>query len=214
MFRVALYLNIADYVQTARAEMPLCLTLDGFKHRSKSTSPTAANLPSCLPTARNDTRTTPTAMRTTRKTSCYPPLATLRLPNPAQRPQSPLPLPRSWTRASTTRTLAFEAHSPASIHRRSRLDRVLHARWGPRGEAEAPGHIRVKVGGSSQSKGLWSRLVIRELSTVFHVISICRYSKEHKYRPAASPIITETLRDGRIRLRGAIPPTATPTPRW
>ena len=45
-----------------------------------------------------------------------------------------------------------------------------------------------------------------------HVIAFCRYSKEHKYRPAASPIITETLKDGRIRLRGAIPPTATPTP--
>jgi hypothetical protein len=32
---------------------------------------------------------------------------------------------------------------------------------------------------------------------------ISRYSDEHKYRPAASPVITETLRDGRIRLRGA-----------
>jgi hypothetical protein len=30
-----------------------------------------------------------------------------------------------------------------------------------------------------------------------------RYSDEHKYRPAASPVITETLKDGRIRLRGA-----------
>lgn len=44
-----------------------------------------------------------------------------------------------------------------------------------------------------------------------------RYSKEFKYRPAASPIITETLKDGRIRLRGAAPttlvtPTPTPTP--
>ncbi|KAJ8463463.1 hypothetical protein ONZ45_g17572 [Pleurotus djamor] len=36
-----------------------------------------------------------------------------------------------------------------------------------------------------------------------------RYSKEFKYRPAASPIITETLKDGRIRLRGTYP---TPTP--
>lgn len=32
-----------------------------------------------------------------------------------------------------------------------------------------------------------------------------RYSDEHKYRPAASPVITETLADGRIRLRGANP---------
>jgi hypothetical protein len=38
-----------------------------------------------------------------------------------------------------------------------------------------------------------------------------RYSKEFKFRPAASPIITETLKDGRIRLRGALPePTQAP----
>ncbi|KAF8481460.1 hypothetical protein JB92DRAFT_2800349 [Gautieria morchelliformis] len=35
------------------------------------------------------------------------------------------------------------------------------------------------------------------------IIHADRYSREHKYRPAASPIITETLKDGRIRLRGA-----------
>lgn len=34
-------------------------------------------------------------------------------------------------------------------------------------------------------------------------LTIHRYSDEHKYRPAASPVITETLADGRIRLRGA-----------
>jgi len=49
------------------------------------------------------------------------------------------------------------------------------------------------------------------------VIYASRYSKEFKYRPAASPIITETLKDGRIRIRGAAPttlvtPTPTPTP--
>ncbi|KAF9068667.1 hypothetical protein BDP27DRAFT_1448196 [Rhodocollybia butyracea] len=38
-----------------------------------------------------------------------------------------------------------------------------------------------------------------------------RYSAEHKFRPAASPIITETLKDGRLRIRGA-GPTGTPTP--
>lgn len=32
-----------------------------------------------------------------------------------------------------------------------------------------------------------------------------RYSDEFKFRPAASPVITETLKDGRIRLRGASP---------
>lgn len=31
----------------------------------------------------------------------------------------------------------------------------------------------------------------------------CRYSEEFKYRPAASPVITETLKDGRLRIRGA-----------
>ncbi|KAF8198498.1 hypothetical protein BJ912DRAFT_951587 [Pholiota molesta] len=45
------------------------------------------------------------------------------------------------------------------------------------------------------------------------IIHASRYSKEHKFRPAASPIITETLKDGRIRLRGALQtPTAVPTP--
>ncbi|KAI0268700.1 hypothetical protein BC834DRAFT_820923 [Gloeopeniophorella convolvens] len=32
-----------------------------------------------------------------------------------------------------------------------------------------------------------------------------RYSAQHKYRPAASPIITERLKDGRMRVRGAAP---------
>ena len=43
-----------------------------------------------------------------------------------------------------------------------------------------------------------------------------RYSKEHKFRPAASPIVTHTLKDGRIRIHGAGPtasPTAAPTPK-
>ncbi|TRM70523.1 hypothetical protein BD626DRAFT_564146 [Schizophyllum amplum] len=50
------------------------------------------------------------------------------------------------------------------------------------------------------------------------IIYASRYSEEYKYRPAASPIITETLRDGRLRVRGAAPTTsikpttATPTP--
>ncbi|KIM37985.1 hypothetical protein M413DRAFT_448032 [Hebeloma cylindrosporum] len=45
------------------------------------------------------------------------------------------------------------------------------------------------------------------------IIHASRYSKDYKFRPAASPIITETLKDGRLRLRGALPtPTATTTP--
>ncbi|KAK2467204.1 hypothetical protein APHAL10511_000753 [Amanita phalloides] len=50
------------------------------------------------------------------------------------------------------------------------------------------------------------------------VIYATRYSKEHRFRPAASPIVTETLRDGRVRIRGAqatmsVPPKPTPTPK-
>ncbi|KAG6838073.1 hypothetical protein C0991_002013 [Blastosporella zonata] len=43
------------------------------------------------------------------------------------------------------------------------------------------------------------------------VVYANRYSKEHRFRPAASPVITETLKDGRMRVRGA-QPTATPEP--
>jgi hypothetical protein len=32
-----------------------------------------------------------------------------------------------------------------------------------------------------------------------------RYSNEHKFRPAASPIIKEKLKNGKVRLRGANP---------
>ena len=40
------------------------------------------------------------------------------------------------------------------------------------------------------------------------MLTFCgRYSKEHKFRPAASPIITHTLKDGRIKIHGAGPTT-------
>ncbi|PPR03370.1 hypothetical protein CVT24_012495 [Panaeolus cyanescens] len=59
----------------------------------------------------------------------------------------------------------------------------------------------------------WLGLVLRgnllQAKKKPQIIYASRYSKEHKFRPAASPIITETLKDGRIRLRGAVP---TPTP--
>jgi len=42
---------------------------------------------------------------------------------------------------------------------------------------------------------------------VHNLTVFLRYSKEFKYRPAASPIITERLKDGVIRLRGAYPST-------
>ncbi|KAK7007601.1 hypothetical protein R3P38DRAFT_3028202, partial [Favolaschia claudopus] len=44
------------------------------------------------------------------------------------------------------------------------------------------------------------------------VVYANRYSKEFKFRPAASPIITETLKDGRLRVRGGAPTTAVPKP--
>jgi hypothetical protein len=50
---------------------------------------------------------------------------------------------------------------------------------------------------------------------VMNTVADCSesYSKEYKFRPAASPIVTETLIDGRLKLRGALQtPTATPTP--
>ncbi|TCD63947.1 hypothetical protein EIP91_004757 [Steccherinum ochraceum] len=37
------------------------------------------------------------------------------------------------------------------------------------------------------------------------VVHAQRYSKEYKFRPAASPIVTERLKDGRVRVRGAHP---------
>ncbi|KIR51457.1 hypothetical protein I315_06156 [Cryptococcus gattii Ru294] len=43
----------------------------------------------------------------------------------------------------------------------------------------------------------------RGMSKKPQVIYASRYSEEFKYRPAASPVITETLPDGRIRIRGA-----------
>jgi len=51
------------------------------------------------------------------------------------------------------------------------------------------------------------RCVHREISLfVFRIHFLyLRYSKEHKYRPAASPIIYEKLKDGRTRVRGAAP---------
>ncbi|TFK63295.1 hypothetical protein BDN72DRAFT_776026 [Pluteus cervinus] len=61
---------------------------------------------------------------------------------------------------------------------------------------------------------LWSfALTLKHREKKPEIIYASRYSKEHKFRPAASPIITETLKDGRIRIRGSGPtPTATPKP--
>ncbi|KAF7789773.1 hypothetical protein EIP86_000719 [Pleurotus ostreatoroseus] len=37
------------------------------------------------------------------------------------------------------------------------------------------------------------------------VVHARRYSQEYKFRPAASPIVTETLANGKVRVRGAVP---------
>ncbi|KAH9847840.1 hypothetical protein C2E23DRAFT_740956 [Lenzites betulinus] len=50
--------------------------------------------------------------------------------------------------------------------------------------------------------GIKLRASVAETPKVIHA---SRYSKEHKFRPAASPIITERLKDGRTRVRGAAP---------
>ncbi|KAJ7064041.1 hypothetical protein C8F01DRAFT_1367463 [Mycena amicta] len=44
------------------------------------------------------------------------------------------------------------------------------------------------------------------------VVYANRYSNDFKFRPAASPVITETLKDGRTRVRGAAPTASKPPP--
>jgi hypothetical protein len=41
-----------------------------------------------------------------------------------------------------------------------------------------------------------------------HANRLSSYSREHKFRPAASPVITESLSNGKTRLRGATPTNA------
>ncbi|RDX46292.1 hypothetical protein OH76DRAFT_1356346 [Lentinus brumalis] len=53
--------------------------------------------------------------------------------------------------------------------------------------------------------GLKMRLNAIEQTTDPKVVHAQRYSKEYKFRPAASPVITEKLKDGRTRVRGAAP---------
>lgn len=55
------------------------------------------------------------------------------------------------------------------------------------------------------------RCVYNDISVFFRVLVDGayflrrRYSKQHKYRPAASPIVHEKLKNGRVRVRGAAP---------
>ncbi|KAF8917087.1 hypothetical protein CPB85DRAFT_238900 [Mucidula mucida] len=59
---------------------------------------------------------------------------------------------------------------------------------------------------------VYSRLKSKSLERQNKVVYAKRYSDEFKFRPAASPIITETLKGGGTKLRGALP-TPTPTQR-
>ncbi|KAL5504198.1 hypothetical protein ACEPAH_8272 [Sanghuangporus vaninii] len=54
---------------------------------------------------------------------------------------------------------------------------------------------------------LWFTVVILNAFGVRRsgIIYSTSYSKEHRFRPAASPIITQTLDDGRTLIRGAQP---------
>ncbi|OAX37856.1 hypothetical protein K503DRAFT_719148 [Rhizopogon vinicolor AM-OR11-026] len=54
---------------------------------------------------------------------------------------------------------------------------------------------------------LWAAFQLKDQRSQPKTIHADRYSKEFKYRPAASPIITERLKDGVVRLRGAYPST-------
>ncbi|KAJ7638153.1 hypothetical protein B0H17DRAFT_849966, partial [Mycena rosella] len=51
----------------------------------------------------------------------------------------------------------------------------------------------------------WLTFQIKGAKRTPKVVHATRYSKEFKYRPAASPVLTETLKDGRLRVRGAGP---------
>ncbi|KAI0791181.1 hypothetical protein C8Q75DRAFT_757032 [Abortiporus biennis] len=51
----------------------------------------------------------------------------------------------------------------------------------------------------------WLAYHIRPQPQPERVLHANRYSKDYKFRPAASPIITEKLKDGRVRVRGAQP---------
>ncbi|KAG2095856.1 hypothetical protein BD769DRAFT_272977 [Suillus cothurnatus] len=49
----------------------------------------------------------------------------------------------------------------------------------------------------------WAAFRLRADGSQPKIIHAERYSKDFKYRPAASPVITERLKDGVVRLRGA-----------
>lgn len=84
-------------------------------------------------------------------------------------------------------TARLETRARHRARRCARRARVLSQRW----QTRIQGHLCFSVRHPGHAHDARSPLD--------------RYSKEFKYRPAASPVITERLRDGRIRLRGAHP---------
>ncbi|KAG2339028.1 hypothetical protein BDR05DRAFT_968474 [Suillus weaverae] len=49
----------------------------------------------------------------------------------------------------------------------------------------------------------WAAFQLKPQRSQPKIIHADRYSKDFKYRPAASPVITERLKDGVVRVRGA-----------
>lgn len=76
---------------------------------------------------------------------------------------------------------------------------------------------RVDAAGSRAGSSTCSQVCVRAVFFLFLFLVISvggmradfsllqRYSKQHKFRPAASPVITERLKDGRVRVRGEAP---------
>lgn len=118
---------------------------------------------------------------------------------------SPSPEPQSESESESEPTDAKFTQPPVSRFKRTSLllicailcllaySNVLHTKRNP------------KIIHASRPVMFWvlSKLADKNLSN--------RYSKDYKFRPAASPVVTETLRDGRVRLRGALPEPALPT---
>ncbi|KAL0958314.1 hypothetical protein HGRIS_000459 [Hohenbuehelia grisea] len=52
-------------------------------------------------------------------------------------------------------------------------------------------------------RDIWNVLLQSESDAELRALEADRYSDDHMFRPAASPVITETLDNGYVRLRGA-----------
>ncbi|KAF8219988.1 hypothetical protein L208DRAFT_1336363 [Tricholoma matsutake] len=110
--------------------------------------------------------------------------------------------------------MGFEAEKNATEHKFSDAERPV---LDPRFDQPTPSPYKRAALVIFTILLFWIALSLRA-SLLAHkrsskVIYASRYSKEHKFRPAASPIITHTLKDGRLRIHGAGPAaTAAATP--